>query len=119
MKNIIITIMTLSLLLGGCATAPAGVDWSALGEAVELSGDIQCVGKGKLEVLGFVGIDARGLAQAAGELDAAGERDGAACAGVWVGLGPMSWAWFAHSQSDPECKKRSGTLLKLPANKLE
>ena len=56
-----IVALALSMLLTACGGAAQSVDWDALGHGVKLSGDIRCEGRGRLEVLGFVAVDAEGF----------------------------------------------------------
>lgn len=105
----------LAMTLTACGGPAQSVDWETLGHGVKLSGDIRCEGRGRLEVLGFVAVDAEGLAGVEGDADAGLDADGSACAGVRIGLGPLRWEWVSLIQSTEACRSRAGTLTKVEA----
>lgn len=105
------------MLLGsisGCAATPS-INPDALLDSVALEGDLRCEGEGTLHLLGFLAVQAEGLASTDGGTVGT-DTHGGACAGVAITLGPWRWVWVSETDNDTgECAPLRGSLTVEPA----
>lgn len=108
------SLLALVLLLGqGCASGP--VLELDTGKLLTVDGSLRCEGEGVLRVLDSVDITAEGLAAAEGDIDAAGEGGGDACAGVVFSVLGWRYELVSAVQDEGPCYREPGLYVEQVA----